>query len=74
MQTYVSAIPSMNGEDTPIFSAAPPMARPAGTKQRFDKVFLLVRRVLAALIAIVQFCVKIFVFATIVLWPWESAW
>lgn len=62
MQTYISTIPSMNGADTTTFSTAPPIERPGGTKQRFGKVFFGVHRALAALIAFVQFCVKIFVF------------
>jgi len=74
MGTHISTVSSMNGPATPAFSTVSPMARPIGAKERFDKALLLLSKALAALLAIVQVCVKVFVFAAIVLWPWESAW
>jgi hypothetical protein len=74
MGTHISTVPSMTGPATPAFSTASTMAIPIGAKERIDKPLLLLRKALAALFAVVQVCVKIFVFAAIVLWPWESAW
>jgi hypothetical protein len=53
------------------FPSASHVVGPLGTKERLNKVFSLSRFALVGLFAIARFCVRIFVFAAIVLWPWE---
>jgi hypothetical protein len=74
MGAHASTVPYMSGSATSSFPSTPHVVGPVGTKETLNKVFSLSHDILAVLFAIVQFCVRIFVFAAIVLWPWESAW
>lgn len=74
MGVHISTVPSLSSQVAPNYSSASPIAKPIATKARVSKMSLLFRKALALLVDILQLCVKIFVFAAIVLWPWESAW
>jgi hypothetical protein len=74
MGVHISIVPSLNGQVAPSHSSASPIAGRVAAKERLSKISLLFRHALGLLVDILQLCVKIFVFAAVVLWPWESAW
>jgi hypothetical protein len=51
-----------------------PSARTASMKELFSRANSVLRGSLALLASVTLVCLRVFVFAAIVLWPWESAW
>jgi hypothetical protein len=63
--TQANTVPCTIGSFAPNATAISPAARPV------SKITKLSRALLAS---VAQICLRVFVFAAIVLWPWESAW
>lgn len=75
MTTQANTVPSMIGSFAPhATTTISPSARTAGMKELFRRASSVLRRALALLASLAMVCLRIFVFAAIVLWPWESAW
>lgn len=75
MTTQANTVPSMIGSFAPnATTTISPSARIASMKELFSRASPVLRRSLALLASVAQVCLRGFVFAAIVLWPWESAW
>ena len=75
MRTQANSLPSMIGSFAPnATTTISPSARTAGMKELFSRASSVLRRSVALLALVAQVGLRVFVFAAIVLWPWQSAW
>lgn len=75
MTTQAHTVPSMIGSFSPnATTTISPSARTASMNELFSRVSSVLRGLLTLLASVALVCLRVFAFAAIVLWPWESAW